>query len=313
MDPIVLRIAGVPEHFNLPWLLALERRAYVRAGIDLKWTTIPQGTGRMRDLMCNGEVDLAVMVTEGAVRGIIHGDPYRIVAQYVDTPLTWGMHMGTASKLESADQLAEVPIAVSRLNSGSHLAALAYARSKGWARNENGIEVVNDLPGAVERLKAPEAAVFFWEKYTTKHLVDDGTFRCLDEHRSTWPAFVIVASEAILAEHPKEVGRLLKVIRDQAAGLMQKKTAPEIIAQRYKLSVADAKAWFNGVKWNTGGPVDLEAMKRVVADLEPPPHPLPSVLSRPVMNAWTHARMTTCPHALHRTPIRRHRRRLHHW
>ena len=214
-----------------------------------------------------GELDLAVMVTEGAVRDILLGNPSRIISHYVDTPLTWGLHVGAGTEIRSPDQLESVPIAVSRLNSGSHLVALSYAHEKGWQPNDKEIEVVNDLPGAIERLKAPEPAVFFWEKYTTKGLVDDGTLRRLDEHRSTWPAFVIVASEAVLAAHPKEVGRLLKVIRDQAAGLMQKKSAPEIIAQRYKMSVADAREWFAGVNWNTGGAVDMDAMKRVVGSL----------------------------------------------
>ena len=267
MDPIVLRIAGVPEHFNLPWHLGLERRAFVRAGIELKWHTVPAGTGAMCALLRAGELDLAVMVTEGAVRDILLGNPSRIISHYVDTPLTWGVHVGAGSNNTSTDQLNSVPIAVSRLNSGSHLVALSYAHAKGWEPKENDIEVVNDLSGAVERLKTPEPAVFFWEKYTTKGLVDDGTLRRIDEHRSAWPAFVIVASEAVLAAHPKEVGRLLKVIRDQAAGLMQKKSAPEIIAQRYTMSVADARDWFASVKWNTGAPVDMEAMRRVVGSL----------------------------------------------
>ena len=267
MDPIVLRIAGVPEHFNLPWHLGLERRAFVRAGIELKWHTVPAGTGAMCALLRAGELDLAVMVTEGAVRDILLGNPSRIISHYVDTPLTWGVHVGAGSNNTSTDQLNSVPIAVSRLNSGSHLVALSYAHAKGWEPKENDIEVVNDLSGAVERLKTPEPAVFFWEKYTTKGLVDDGTLRRIDEHRSAWPAFVIVASEAVLDAHPKEVGRLLKVIRDQAAGLMQKKSAPEIIAQRYTMSVADARDWFASVKWNTGAPVDMEAMRRVVGSL----------------------------------------------
>ena len=76
-----------------------------------------------------------------------------------------------------------------------------------------------------------------------------------------------MATEAVLAEHPKDVKRLLKVIRDQAAGLMQKKTAPEIIAQRYKMSVDDAREWFSGVRWNTDGQVDLEALARVAMTL----------------------------------------------
>ena len=73
-------------------------------------------------------------------------------------------------------------------------------------------------------------------------------------------------TEAVLAEHPKEVQRLLRVIRDQAAGLMGKKTAPEMIAQRYKMGLDDAREWFSAVRWNTGAPVD-KAMLREVSDM----------------------------------------------
>ena len=66
MVPTTLRIAGVPEHFNLPFQLGLERRAFIRAGIDLKWRTVPEGTGAMCDLLLNGEIELAVLVTDGA-------------------------------------------------------------------------------------------------------------------------------------------------------------------------------------------------------------------------------------------------------
>ena len=266
-EPVNLRIAGVPEHFNLPWLLALERHAFVRAGIKLIWNTVPEGTGRMCAMLRNGEVDLAVLVTEGAVRDILRGNPSRIIASYVDSSLTWGVHVGANTSIQTAADLKQVPFAISRLNSGSHLAAMAYAQAQGWTPKENDLVVVNDLKGAEERLKGKEPIAFLWEKYTTKHLVDAGTFRRVDEYRSPWPSFVIVATETVLDEHPKEVQRLLKVIRDQVAGLMQKKTAPEMIAQRYKMSVDDAKEWFAGVKWNTDGVVDKAALKRVTETL----------------------------------------------
>ena len=115
--------------------------------------------------------------------------------------------------------------------------------------------------------KGSEPIAFLWEKYTTKHLVDAGTFRRVDEYRSPWPSFVIVATEAVLTEHPKEVQRLLKVIRDQVSGLMQKKTAPEMVAQRYKMSLEDAREWFASVKWNTDGKVDADGLARVVETL----------------------------------------------
>ena len=266
-EPVPLRIAGVPEHFNLPWLLALERRTFVRAGIELRWRTVPEGTGRMCAMLREGEVDLAVLVTEGAVRDILRGNPSRIIASYVDTPLTWGVHVGAHTTIHETEDLQGVPFAISRMNSGSHLAAMAYAKAHGWALMEKDLVVVNDLKGAAERLKQQAPVAFLWEKYTTKHLVDDGVFRQVDEYRSPWPSFVIVATEAVLAEHPKEVARLLRVIRDQAAGLMQKKAASEMIAQRYKMSADDAQAWFAGVKWNTDGSVDKEALKRVVETL----------------------------------------------
>ncbi len=260
---IPIRVAGVPEHFNLPWLLALERRAFVRAGIEVQWHTVPEGTGAMCKLLRAGEVDLAMLVTEGAVRDILNGNPSRIVSHYVDTPLTWGVHVGADITISTLDELKGAPFAISRHNSGSHLAALAYARSRGWSPTEHELIVVNDLEGALARLKQPSPAAFLWEKFTTKPLVDAGVLRRVDEYRPTWPSFVIVATEALLAQHPKEVQRLLKVIRDQVAGLMAKKTAPEMIAQRYRMGVDDAREWFGAVRWNTGAPVDKAMLGEV--------------------------------------------------
>ncbi|MBK7298574.1 MAG: hypothetical protein IPI91_18965 [Flavobacteriales bacterium] len=53
-----IRLAGVPEPFNLPWILALERRAFVRAKIDVKWQTVPQGTGEMCKMLHQDQVDM---------------------------------------------------------------------------------------------------------------------------------------------------------------------------------------------------------------------------------------------------------------
>jgi ABC-type nitrate/sulfonate/bicarbonate transport system substrate-binding protein len=266
-DLLPLRIAGVPEHFNLPWMLALERRAFVRAGVELKWHTVPEGTGRMCTMLRNGELDLAILVTEGAVRDILRGGPYRIMGNYVDTPLTWGVHVGAASSIGAPVDLKEVPFAISRVNSGSHLAAVAYAQAHGWTPKDSDLVVVNDLAGAVERLQATDRMAFLWEKFTAKPLVDAGTLRRVDEHRSPWPAFVVVATEAVLAEHPREVERVLKVIRDQARGLMEKKTAPEMVAQRYRMGSEDAREWFGGVRWNTDGRMDTAVLEGVVKAL----------------------------------------------
>lgn len=262
-----LRVAGVPEHFNLPWLLALERRAFVRAGVEVKWRTVPQGTGAMCELLRRGEIDIALMVTEGAVRDILQGNPSRIVAPYVDSSLTWGVHVGAWTGIHEAADLNGVPYGISRRNSGSHLVALSYAKAHGISLGEEDLEVVNDLSGALERLVRPGPLAFLWEKFTTKPYVDDGRLRRVDEFKAEWPSFLLVASETALTAHPMEIRRLLKVLWDQVAGLMSKKTAPELIAKRFALAQPDAEEWFAGVRWNTGAPLTEEVLQRVVAAL----------------------------------------------
>lgn len=252
-DLTTLRIAGVPEPFNLPWQLALERRAFVRAKIELQWRTIPEGTGRMCELLRKGETDLAVLVTEGAVKDILGGKPSRIVSPFVDTPLTWGVHVGALTALRTPEDLQGVPFAISRFNSGSHLMSLAYAKEHGRDLSEKDFIVVNDLAGAVKRLQEPEPAIFLWEKFITAAHVHAGTLRRVDEYRPSWPCFVVVARHAVLEEHGDAVQRLMKVVRDQARGLMEKKSAPEMVAQRYGMSVVDAKEWFQSVRWNLEG------------------------------------------------------------
>lgn len=267
LDPIPLRIAGVPEPFNLPWQLALERRAFVRARIDLKWRTVPQGTGAMCELLRRGEIDLAVLVTEGAVKDILSGNPSRIVSPFVDTPLTWGVHVGAHAALPTTADLKGVPFAISRFNSGSHLMSLAYAREHDWEPTEKDFIIVHDLPGAVKRLQEPAPAVFLWEKFITASHVHAGALLRVDEYRPSWPCFVVVARNEVLEEHGEAVQRLMKVVRDQARGLMEKKSAPEMVAQRYGMALADAKEWYGGVKWNVDGKMDHGALLEVASCL----------------------------------------------
>jgi ABC-type nitrate/sulfonate/bicarbonate transport system substrate-binding protein len=211
---------------------------------------------------------MAVLVMEGAVRDILGGNPSRIVSQFVDTPLIWGVHVGAHTTLNTPADLKGVPFAISRFNSGSHLMALAYARQLGWSPTEKDVIVVNDLKGAVERLKSIEPVVFLWEKYITAAHVHSGELRRVDEYRPTWPCFVVVARNEVLEAHSKEIGLTLKVVRDQARGLMAKKTAPEMIAQRYGLKLPDAREWFAGVRWNVAGGVDEAGIQAVCSVLQ---------------------------------------------
>src|SRR5690554_503105 len=79
-----LIIGGVPEHFNLPWQLAIDAKKFEQAGIELTWRDFPKGTGDLNRALRAKEIDLAVILTEGIVRDIIQGNPARIVQVYVN-------------------------------------------------------------------------------------------------------------------------------------------------------------------------------------------------------------------------------------
>ena len=112
-------------------------------------------------------------------------------------------------------------------------------------------------------MSVTEPATFLWEKSITAALVNAGKLRRVEEFDAGWPAFVVVASDAFLAEHSTKIDVLLRVFRDQARGLMQKKTAPEMVAHRYGMSAEDALEWFRTVRWNMDGKVDLGALEKV--------------------------------------------------
>jgi hypothetical protein len=48
---------------------------------------------------------------------------------------------------------------------------------------------------------------------------------------------------------------------------MEKKTAPEMVAQRYRMGSEDAREWFGGVRWNTDGRMDTAVLEGVVKAL----------------------------------------------
>ena len=262
-----LRVAGVPEHFNLPWHLGIENGAFRKAGIELEWQTVPQGTGAMCDLLRKGQTDLAILVTDGAVRDILNGNPSRIVSSYVDSPLNWGVYVGVGTALHKPEDLVGLPFAISRYNSGSHLIAMNYARSLGWMPKKENFIVVNDLFGAEERMRTDEPMAFLWEVATTSPWAEQGLFRKVDEFRPPWPCFMVVATEQALKEKGAEVHRALAVVRQQAALLKTRADAAELIAQRQVISLPAANEWLSEVRWNMDGTVNNDALFNVATAL----------------------------------------------
>ena len=151
-----IRLGGVPEHFNLPILLAKERGAFEQINIDLQWTYYPGGTGAMTKALAEGELDMAILLTEGYIAAVNKGLQAKVVKVYIDSPLVWGIYTGVGSATKSLYDHHPKHYAISRYGSGSHLMALIHAEQRGETIAETDFVIINSLENAVVSLSTNE-------------------------------------------------------------------------------------------------------------------------------------------------------------
>ena len=264
-----VRIAGVPEPYNLPWHLAMEKDAFEAAGIDLQWHTVHEGTGRMCRMLRDDELDMAVLVAEGAVCDILNGGPIRVVSTFVDSPLPWGVHVPAHSDLHRPEDLQGVPYAISRSGSGSHIMAMLHAESLGWRPEERDMEVVHNMTGAAARMSKGSPIIFLWEQFVTARYVDAGVMRCVDVVRGDWPGFVIVAREDYIREQAATMEEVLVLLAREVADLRTGPHVVELVMQNAGFSEERAREWLRQVKWELGhaDPASFANLMEVLREL----------------------------------------------
>lgn len=245
-----IRIIGVPEHFNFPWQLAIEEGAFEERGIDLQWTDIPEGTGKMCQMLKQDETDLAIILTEGIIKSITEGNPVKIVQEYVSSPLLWGIHVGTKRDFKALSDLEGAKVAISRYGSGSHLMAFVHAKKEGWDTDKLRFEVINNLDGAVQALTEGKADYFMWEHFMTKPLVDKEVFRRLGDCPTPWPSFVIVATDRFLRENKSTLGHILEIINLYTVEFKNIPSIDRTLANTFDQQLEDIREWLSITRWS---------------------------------------------------------------
>jgi ABC-type nitrate/sulfonate/bicarbonate transport system substrate-binding protein len=264
-----LKIVGVPEHFNLPWHLCLENGEFEKENIDLQWTDVPEGTGKMCQMLRDGTADIAVILTEGIIKDIVAGNPSKIVQLYVESPLIWGIHVAADSKFQTITDLENTKVAISRIGSGSQLMAYVNAKNQNWEAEKLQFEIVNTIEGAVTALTNGTADYFMWERFMTQPLVDQGIFRRIADCPTPWPCFVIAVREDVLATQPEAIAKLLKIIN---AKTQEFKAIPNItdrLATTYHQKIDDIKEWLSLTEWSQEkmDPTLLERIQKQLLEL----------------------------------------------
>ncbi len=244
-----IRVGGVPEHFNLPWHLALESGAAAQCGMAVQWAEYSTGTGAMLADLVAKRLDLAILLTEGAALGLARKLPIRAVSLYTTSPLIWGVHVPAQSSHQELADLQAAKFGISRRGSGSHLMSLAMAIEQGWPPEELAFEIVDNLPGAIAAFSEGRADAFLWEHFTTQPAVDAGHFRRVADFISPWPAWVVCAEESFWQQHQAAIGSLFAIVVEHAGQLASSSNAAALIAERYGLQQTAVELWLSKTEW----------------------------------------------------------------
>lgn len=265
-----IKVGGVPEHFNLPWHQCIENNNFENEGIKVTWKEFPEGTGAMCKALRAGEIDVAVILTEGIIRDIINGNPAKIIQTYIASPLIWGIHVDAQSSYKNVEDLEGTKAAISREGSGSHLMAYVNAEHKNWDIDKLQFEIINNLEGAIKALKSDKAQYFMWEHFTTKPLVDNNTFRLVADCPTPWPCFVIAATDDCINKDAEALKKMLKVLNKETRDFKNQDKIDVRLSERYQQKLEDIRKWLNLTQWSQQqiSQEDLEKVQQNLLRLE---------------------------------------------
>jgi len=245
-----IKVGGVPEHFNYPWLKCIEDESFKTENLKVEWRNYPGGTGEMAKALDNKEIDLAVMLTEGSLKEMESGKDFKIVQKYIESPLLWGIHVDIDSPYRNVEDLKGKTAAISQFNSGSHLMTHVLADQHRWDLNHLKFEVCKTLDGAIKALKNKDADYLLWERFTTKPFVDQHILRHLGNCPTPWPCFVIVTRENYFNTHQNKINSLLYILNKETSGLKEKKDIADTLAGKYDINSTDVKEWLSKTEWS---------------------------------------------------------------
>ena len=247
-----MRVMGVPEHFNAPWKIAESKGRFAEIGANVSWTDCYEGTGAMCKALSDGSVDVALLLTEGAIVHALKDIRVKLYGIYVRSPLVWGIHVGSSSSMQKLEDMKDIAtFAISRYNSGSHLMAFVLATRLGWdVEKDMRFEVVNNIHGAQEALKKDGKLVFMWEKFTTDPYVKSGEFRRIGEQPTPWPCFVIAVRESFVKEHEEVFEKVISVVKEETDLFHNGGEATlAYIKEHHQIQPDDARLWLQAVEW----------------------------------------------------------------
>ncbi len=257
----ILKVVGVPEHFNRAIKEIAAESASKSDALNISFIEESQGTGKMVQQIKGKEVDIAILLTEGGIKGCIapsadHEEGYKIVQKYVQSPLQWGLHVKPNSKLNSIEDIDPKKIIafISRPNSGSHNMLRLLAVDQGWNAEDIQLQQVGNMPGAIEAMEAlseEDEALFLWEHYTTKPNVEAGHFKRIGDFKTPWPCFIVAVRDSVLENKSEAVKAFLELVNQRAKEIVVQSNTIEVFSKMYGLKEEDVTSWLAKTAWSS--------------------------------------------------------------
>ncbi|UJR38635.1 hypothetical protein I4U23_031300 [Adineta vaga] len=243
-----IRVAGVPEHFNEPWIIGLEEELFLKEGIDIKWHSVKEGTGAMLNKLKSDEVDVIVALTEGLINEICKGSDIRLIGTYVQSPLIWSVSTGSNSNFNSIEDLKGEIFGISRYQSGSHLMSCVLANQYGWKQNEIEFLINDNFENLRKSVNDKTSSAFLWEYFMQKPFYDKGEIRRIGEIITPWPCFLIASKEKFIGENLIHLENMFKALEKSCLSFQQNSLKSiKRISEKFHLNENDAKSWFDKV------------------------------------------------------------------
>lgn len=257
---VTLKIAYIPEHFATPLFLAYEQKFFQADGLDLEFVPVPEGTGRLINLLNANEVDIAIGLTEGFIADVAKGnDKYKVIDTYVESPLCWAISTGyNRDEITKAEDLAGKAIGVSRIGSGSYIMSFVLGNKLKFPEpyfsefpTLSNFKNLRDSVNHAYEDKTKYSDAFMWEHFTSKKYYDSKEIKKIGEIYTPWPSWVITVNHETYGTKIDAVNTFIKNLNKGIAYFLEHpNTATTWIATNLDYTKEDANEWLKTVKFN---------------------------------------------------------------
>lgn len=245
---MVIRVGGVPEHFNYLFKLAEIKGLYKKHNVNVKFINQFCGTGEMINSIKTNKLDVIIALTEGLITDIAKGSDLKLLGTYVNSPLCWAVSVGRNSIIKSKKQLKGEKIGISRYGSGSHLMSYVMVNNLNWASDSINFKEIGNFENLRNSVNNNTVSAFLWEKFTTKPYHDSFELKKIGEVITPWPSFLIATLKINNDQKREEIKNMMKAIKEASIIFKTDTSIPSIISDEYKLNIKDAQEWYENVE-----------------------------------------------------------------